>query len=131
MSLRLVCAWCLTVLREGDAPTSHGICAKCEQEVFGKYHETPSTKLEDSAMKMVNSKVFFAKRETPKDDTLYVVGVENTTHHYTGDYYANEFYILPDHFNPVGLSLSQLDNYVKAWGASSDRTLDSDLQEDR
>lgn len=30
--LKIVCAWCRTVLRDGSpgAPTSHGICAACQ-----------------------------------------------------------------------------------------------------
>jgi hypothetical protein len=30
--LRLICAWCRLVLREGTAgaPTSHGMCASCQ-----------------------------------------------------------------------------------------------------
>ena len=25
----VICAWCLSVLREGSAPVSHGICPAC------------------------------------------------------------------------------------------------------
>ena len=34
--LRLVCAWCQAVLRDGDEPTSHGICEACRAIHFPK-----------------------------------------------------------------------------------------------
>jgi hypothetical protein len=34
---RLICAWCMTVKREGSLPASHGICDSCSEEVFGGY----------------------------------------------------------------------------------------------
>lgn len=39
--LRTICRWCevkgvLTVLRDGDEPTSHGICATCRAIYFPK-----------------------------------------------------------------------------------------------
>jgi hypothetical protein len=27
--MKVVCAWCTTVIRDGVAPISHGICAPC------------------------------------------------------------------------------------------------------
>lgn len=27
--LKLVCAWCGCIMRDGDEPTSHGICPDC------------------------------------------------------------------------------------------------------
>jgi hypothetical protein len=32
--LRLVCAWCQTLMREGsvNAPTSHGMCPACREK---------------------------------------------------------------------------------------------------
>jgi hypothetical protein len=35
--MMLVCAWCMTVKREGSLPASHGICDSCSEEVFGGY----------------------------------------------------------------------------------------------
>jgi hypothetical protein len=32
--LRLECAWCDTLLRDGREPTSHGICEACSERVF-------------------------------------------------------------------------------------------------
>lgn len=32
--LRLICSWCKTVLRDGRAPASHGICAQCSKRFF-------------------------------------------------------------------------------------------------
>lgn len=34
--MRVVCAWCLTLIKDGplDGPVSHGICKECETEVF-------------------------------------------------------------------------------------------------
>lgn len=42
MANRQVCAWCakegvLTVIQEGDEPTSHGICAYHSQQVEAEY----------------------------------------------------------------------------------------------
>jgi len=31
--LRLICAWCKRVMREGPEPTSHGICPACAEAV--------------------------------------------------------------------------------------------------
>lgn len=31
--MRVVCAWCGRVLREGAEPTSHGMCAACAEAV--------------------------------------------------------------------------------------------------
>lgn len=32
--LRMVCAWCCKVLREGWEPTSHGICRECAEKLM-------------------------------------------------------------------------------------------------
>jgi hypothetical protein len=29
---RVQCAWCQSVMREGDAPVSHGICGECYEK---------------------------------------------------------------------------------------------------
>lgn len=31
---RLVCAWCQDVIRNGELPTSHGICGGCQAKVL-------------------------------------------------------------------------------------------------
>ncbi len=31
--LRMVCAWCQKLVREGDEPTTHGICEACAEKV--------------------------------------------------------------------------------------------------
>lgn len=32
--IKLICAWCQFVLREGSSPASHGICPLCQARVF-------------------------------------------------------------------------------------------------
>ena len=32
-TLRIICAWCRTILAEGREPASHGICAPCAIEL--------------------------------------------------------------------------------------------------
>lgn len=32
--MRIVCAWCLRVMDDGDEPTSHGICEDCTKREF-------------------------------------------------------------------------------------------------
>lgn len=41
-ALRVVCAWCGAVVREGDGagPISHGICARCAEEFVRKLEES-------------------------------------------------------------------------------------------
>lgn len=34
LAMRLVCAWCQRVLREGSGPTSHGLCESCREKYF-------------------------------------------------------------------------------------------------
>lgn len=38
--LKLVCAWCLAVMRQGDHPISHGICAKCQANALDEVNAT-------------------------------------------------------------------------------------------
>jgi hypothetical protein len=32
--LRIVCAWCQSLIVEGSEPVSHGICASCKAKYF-------------------------------------------------------------------------------------------------
>jgi hypothetical protein len=32
--MKLICAWCKKILREGSEPTSHGICPECRAKCF-------------------------------------------------------------------------------------------------
>ena len=34
--MRVQCSWCLSVMREGDEPTSHGICGDCYEREMAK-----------------------------------------------------------------------------------------------
>jgi hypothetical protein len=33
---RVICAWCQTILQDGDGPTSHGICKKCAERLLAE-----------------------------------------------------------------------------------------------
>jgi len=32
--MRVICAWCGKLIREGDEPISHGICEECYQKLL-------------------------------------------------------------------------------------------------
>lgn len=32
--MEVICAWCGTKMREGEPPTSHGMCRTCQAEVI-------------------------------------------------------------------------------------------------
>lgn len=34
--IRVVCAWCDIVIKDGEEPASHGICARCRAIYFPK-----------------------------------------------------------------------------------------------
>lgn len=34
LSLRVICAWCMTTLRPGPADVSHGTCKTCSERVW-------------------------------------------------------------------------------------------------
>lgn len=34
--MRVVCAWCKRVIREGSEPVSHGICSSCAETLLGR-----------------------------------------------------------------------------------------------
>ena len=44
--MRLQCAWCLTVMREGDEPVSHGLCPACLKVEEDRYFGSPATDAE-------------------------------------------------------------------------------------
>lgn len=39
LNCRRVCAWCNRVLRDGPEPTSHGICAACNEKLMAQYEK--------------------------------------------------------------------------------------------
>lgn len=49
--MRLVCAWCKAVMREGEEPVSHGICPACLETAERQYSfkRTPATDAEKEA----------------------------------------------------------------------------------
>lgn len=42
--LKLICAWCQRVMRNGTLPASHGICPDCQKVVFKDYPDLPDNK---------------------------------------------------------------------------------------
>jgi len=41
MHLKVICAWCGKILREGAEPASHGICPECRTKHFPPQGVTP------------------------------------------------------------------------------------------
>lgn len=39
--IKLICAWCQRLLRDGTLPASHGICPDCQRVVFKDYPDLP------------------------------------------------------------------------------------------
>jgi hypothetical protein len=35
MSMKVICAWCKKVMKDGTEPASHGICPPCREKHFG------------------------------------------------------------------------------------------------
>lgn len=42
--IKLICAWCQRLLRNGTLPASHGICPDCQRVVFKDYPDLPDNK---------------------------------------------------------------------------------------
>lgn len=40
-TIKLICAWCQRLLRDGTVPASHGICPDCQKVVFKDYPDPP------------------------------------------------------------------------------------------
>lgn len=45
--IKLICAWCQRLLRDGTLPASHGICPDCQKVVFKDYPDLPDNKGEE------------------------------------------------------------------------------------
>jgi hypothetical protein len=41
-ALRKVCAWCHTVMKEGEDPATHGICLACQEKEMLPYLKEPT-----------------------------------------------------------------------------------------
>ncbi len=41
--IKILCAWCGAVIRDGSLPVSHGICPSCEAKHFPKETTNGST----------------------------------------------------------------------------------------
>jgi hypothetical protein len=39
---RQVCAWCHTIIREGEDPATHGICPACQEKEMRPYLDKPA-----------------------------------------------------------------------------------------
>ena len=41
-ALREICAWCHTIMQEGEDPATHGICPKCQEKEMRLYCGDPA-----------------------------------------------------------------------------------------
>jgi len=39
--IKLICAWCGKIMREGEDPPSHGICEPCKEKFLEKIKRAP------------------------------------------------------------------------------------------